>query len=75
VNTFTEYSQAFIDYAIQEGTLVNPSLDEFSTQSFVPLGTVDETTDPKSDETASSAGKSLISLFGFTTTLVAALAL
>jgi 5'-nucleotidase/UDP-sugar diphosphatase len=83
VDTFTEYSQAFIDYAIQEGTLVNPPLDEFSTQSFVRLAiidetadeTVDEATDPKSDETPSSAGKLLISFFGITTTLVAALVL
>jgi 5'-nucleotidase/UDP-sugar diphosphatase len=83
VNTFTEYSQAFIDYAVQEGTLVNPPLDEFSTQSFVPLAivdetsdeTVDETTDPKTDETPSSAGKLLITVFGIMTTLVAALAL
>jgi 5'-nucleotidase/UDP-sugar diphosphatase len=63
VNTFTEYSQAFIDYAVQEGTLVNPPIDELSTQSFVPL-----------DGTTSSAGKSLISLLGITITLVAALA-
>jgi 5'-nucleotidase/UDP-sugar diphosphatase len=86
VNTFTEYSQTFIDFAIQEGTLVSPSLDEFSTQSFVPLGAVDETTDETAetdekgetdepDEPNSSAGKSLISLFGIATTLVAALAL
>lgn len=74
VNTFTEYSQAFIDFAIQEGTLVNPPLDEFSTQSFVPLATVAETTDETGDET-SNAGKALISLLGITATLVAALAL
>jgi 5'-nucleotidase/UDP-sugar diphosphatase len=77
VNTFTEYSQTFIDFAIQEGTLVSPSLDEFSTQSFVPLGAVSETTDaPTGAPTGaptSSAGKSLISLFGITTTLVTVL--
>jgi hypothetical protein len=70
---------------------VNPPVDEFSTQSFAPLaiadGTtdetldettdepVDETTDPMYGDTTSSTGKSLISLLGITTTLVAALAL
>jgi 5'-nucleotidase/UDP-sugar diphosphatase len=75
VDTFTEYSQIFIDFAIQEGTLVNPPLDTFSTQSFVPLAIADETTDPKVDEPDSGAGKLLISFFGITTTLVAALVL
>jgi 5'-nucleotidase/UDP-sugar diphosphatase len=89
VNTYTEYSQAFMDYAIQEGTLVNPPVDEFSTQSFVPLAIADETTDetvdeptdetvdkptdPKTDETPSGAGKLLISVFGVVPALVAAL--
>jgi 5'-nucleotidase/UDP-sugar diphosphatase len=82
VNTFTEYSQTFIDFAIREGTLLNPPVDEFSTQSFVPVvvvesvdETVDETTGAPTGAPTSSAGKSLISLFGITTTLVAALAL
>jgi 5'-nucleotidase/UDP-sugar diphosphatase len=74
LDTFTEYSQIFIDYAIQEGTLLNPPVDEFSTQSFVPL-IVEEPADPKVDETPSGAGMLLISFIGITTTLVAALAL
>jgi 5'-nucleotidase/UDP-sugar diphosphatase len=69
VNTFTEYSQPFIDYTIQEGTLVNPPLDEFSTQSFVPGEADEEVVD------SSSAGKSPISLFCITTTLLAAFAI
>jgi 5'-nucleotidase len=57
-------------------TLVNPPLDSFSTQSFVPLTIVDETGDEtKVDDTDSSAGKLLISFYGITTTLVAALVL
>ncbi len=72
-----------MDYAIQEGTLVNPPVDEFSTQSFVPLTIIDETADetadeptnPKADETPSIAGKSLISLLGISTTLASALTL
>jgi 5'-nucleotidase/UDP-sugar diphosphatase len=111
VDTFKEYAQSFIDYAIQEETLVSPPLATFSTQSFVPVEEVtdepvdevtdepvdevtdepvdevtdepvDEVTDEPVDEATdepvdedSSAGKSLISLFGIATTLLAAFAL
>jgi 5'-nucleotidase/UDP-sugar diphosphatase len=78
VDTFTEYSQVFIDYAIQEGTLLNPNPDDFSTQSFVALGEDETATLRGEDETPgdenSSAGKSFISLFAMTVTLVASLA-
>jgi 5'-nucleotidase, C-terminal domain len=37
VDTQTAYAQTFIDYAIDKGTLLDPSLDTYSTQSYIPV--------------------------------------
>eukprot|EP00977_Amphora_coffeiformis_P016617 scaffold5172_cov155-Amphora_coffeaeformis.AAC.8 len=37
VDTFIEYSQAFIDYATEQGTIADPPREEYSTSSYSPV--------------------------------------
>lgn len=36
VDTFLDYAQSFVDYALEVNTLSKPSVDEYSTQSYTP---------------------------------------
>src|SRR5690606_23038034 len=35
-DTFLDYAQSFVDYVKEKASLSKPSLDEYSTQSYVP---------------------------------------
>jgi 5'-nucleotidase / UDP-sugar diphosphatase len=61
VDTQTAYTQTFIDYAIDKGTLLDPPLDTYSTKSFVPLKMMEDDTPTAGPVAgASSASGSII---------------
>jgi 5'-nucleotidase len=46
---FLEYGNTFVQYARQEGVLLDPPLSEYSTKSFTPLGATDPATAPPTE--------------------------
>ena len=51
---FLEYANTFVQYAQQEGELLDPPLSEYSTQSFVPLTDTEPTMEPSAEVSSGS---------------------